>query len=119
MLSILKLISICCLIIVVIFAIICIISKVILVKERTHWRKYKESNIIVEAFDIYDKGVLKSDKSDDIERIKQEHSKEYDDYKKHKSLNNKLCLLLTKTITFTLIFIIVSWAFFIISHLVQ
>ena len=71
MLSILKLISICYLIIAVIFAIICIVSNVMLVNERIRWRKYKESNIIVEAFEIYDKGVLKSDKSDDIERIKQ------------------------------------------------
>lgn len=117
MLSILKLISICCLIIAVIFAIICIVSNVMLVNERTRWRKYKESNIVVEAFEIYDKGVLKSDKSDDIERIKQEHSKEYDEYKKHKALNNKLCLLFARSLIMFVILTFVTSFIFMISRL--
>ena len=97
--------------VIIFVAIICIISRVMLGNERTRWGKYKESNIIVEAFEMHDKGILKSDKSDDIERIKQEYVKEYDEYNKHKDLNEKLCLLFARSL---IIFIIMDFLYFLL-----
>lgn len=97
--------------VIIFVAIICIVSKVMLVNEQTRWGKYKQSNIIVEAFEMHDKGILKSDKSDDIERIKQEYSKEYEEYNKHKDLNKKLCLLFARSL---IIFFIMDCLYFLL-----
>ena len=113
MLTISKLISICCLILAVIFAIICIISNIMLINERNRWEKYKQSNNIIKLFEMYDKEVLSSNKSNIIDIGC--YKREYEEYKKHKSSNNKLCLLFTRSL---MIFVIISFLFVIVqSHL--
>ena len=88
MITISKLISICCLVLAIIFAIICIISNIMIINEKNRWETYKQSNNITKLFEMYDKEVLSSGKSDTIDTGC--YKQEYEEYKKHKSSNNKV-----------------------------
>jgi chloramphenicol O-acetyltransferase len=116
MLTILNVLPIISLILAIILMIIAyVISHYLIAKENARWRDYKSSNIIVEVFEMHDKGLLSADKDEDIERIKHEYSKQYEAYKDHKCFKDELINLMVKTGIFSFLSILLSGLFYAIK----
>lgn len=113
MLSIIKILPIATLILAMILIIMCVVIHVLITRENVRWRNYKFSNIIVESFEMYDKGLLSSDK--DIERIKQEYNEQYQAYNDHKYLKDEFSNLMVKSGLFSFLSLLLSGQCYIIS----
>jgi len=113
MLSIIKILPIATLILAMILIIMCVVIHVLITRENVRWRNYKFSNIIVESFEMYDKGLLSSDK--DIERIKQEYNEQYQAYNDHKYLKDEFSKLMVKSGLFSFLSLLLSGQCYIIS----
>ena len=113
MLSIVKILPIATLILAMILIVMCVNIHVLITKENARWRDYKFSNIIVEAFEMYDKGLLSSDK--DIERIKQEYNEQYQAYNDHKYLKDELSKMMVKSGLFSFLSLLLSGQCYMIS----
>ena len=108
MLTILKILPIANLILAMILIVICFIIHVLIIKENTRWRDYKFSNIIVESFEMYDKGLLSADRNKDIERIIHGYNEQYEAYKNHKYLKSKYIILMAKSEIFSVLSLLLS-----------
>lgn len=116
MLTILNVLPIISLSLVVILMDICFIIHFLITKENIRWRDYKFSNLIVESFEMYDKGLLSADKAKDIERIMHEYNEPYEVYKKHKHLKDKLNELMFKCIIFSFLSLLLSVLFYMLKY---
>lgn len=115
MLSIIKILPIATLILAIILIVMCVIIHVLITKENARWRDYKFSNIIVEAFEMYDKGILSADKDKDIEHIKQEYNEQYQAYNDHKYLKDEFDKLMVKSGLFSFLSLLLSSLCYMIS----
>lgn len=111
--SIIKILPIATLILAMILIIMCVVIHVLITRENVRWRNYKFSNIIVESFEMYDKGLLSSDK--DIERIKQEYNEQYQAYNDHKYLKDELSKMMVKSGLFSFLSLLLSGQCYMIS----
>ena len=115
MLSIIKILPIATLILAMILIIMCVIIHVLITRENARWRDYKFSNIIVESFEMYDKGLLSADKDKDIEHIKQEYNEQYQAYNDHKYLKDEFSKLMVKSGLFSFLSLLLSGLCYMIS----
>lgn len=111
--SIIKILPIATLILAMILIIMCVVIHVLITRENVRWRNYKFSNIIVESFEMYDKGLLSSDK--DIEHIKQEYNEQYQAYNDHKYLKDELSKMMVKSGLFSFLSLLLSGQCYMIS----
>lgn len=111
--SIIKILPIATLILAMILIIMCVVIHVLITRENVRWRNYKISNIIVESFEMHDKGLLSSDK--DIERIKQEYNEQYQAYNDHKYLKDEFSKMMVKSGLFSFLSLLLSGQCYIIS----
>ena len=116
MLTIIRVLPIISLILTMVLIVMCIIVHILNTKENVRWRNYKRSNIIVESFEMHDKGILSADKEIDIERIKCEYSKQYEAYKDHKYLKDKLFNLMFTSGIYSFLSLLLSGLFYMLKY---
>jgi hypothetical protein len=119
MLTILKVLPIISLILAIILIVICVVIQVLISKELVRWREYKQSNIIVESFEMFDKGLLSRDKSADIDRIKHEYNEQYEAYKDHNCLNGERNRMMITSGIFSFVCLLLSGIFYMIKCMVM
>lgn len=114
MLTVLTILPFVNLILSMILTVMCFIIRILIAKENVRWDIYKSANIIVESFEMYDKGLLSEDKNKDIKRFKDEYEEQYEAYKAHKYLKDKFINLMTKSGLFSFISLLLCGLFYII-----